>query len=449
MMRRLKFFRLVALGALLVCVKATAQYQNPVSFPTDPLPPPKPKRPSISTYLPDKPTLAPSTQIALAPLGFVPPRASSYYLGRQIHLLSLDFLDENRVLFTFHPSGLMVRDTEDAGVADQRQVKALVLHLPDGKVEADATWTVSDRSRYLWALEDSKFLLLTGDGLEEGNQKLELTPVRNLHGKLLALDPSQQVMIAASTEPPPASPNQQTGASSVSQSQFAPTGMSSDDQADLLVHAIERSSGRVIATFHAESVADLPFNTSGYVEASPPPPKKHDWVLTLKSFSGESKVLAKVQSGCVPVSSFLTGDELFVTTCTPIGGLQLAVLTTEDGKTLWATDGPPEAVWPLLVIAPDGSRLAREALVPKEGVNLKKHPKFAKAIQGQDVKVIDAANGKVVFEAPLSPILDGGGNVAFSPSGRRFAIVIGGAIQVFDLPAAAARPALPAPPSSH
>ena len=52
----------------------------------------------------------------------------------------------------------------------------------------------------------------------------------------------------------------------------------------------------------------------------------------------------------------------------------------------------------------------------------------------------DAADGKVVLEAPLTPILDAGGNVAISPSGKRVAILNAGAIQIFQLPSP---PALP------
>jgi hypothetical protein len=106
-------------------------------------------------------------------------------------------------------------------------------------------------------------------------------------------------------------------------------------------------------------------------------------------------------------------------------------------------------VWPLLVMAPDGSRFARESLVLNDSVNLKKHPKFIKAVKGQLVSVIDTANGKTVFEAPLKPIFDGGGNVAFSPSGRRLALLSNGAIQVFDLPAAAPPQSQPADNTVH
>jgi hypothetical protein len=69
------------------------------------------------------------------------------------------------------------------------------------------------------------------------------------------------------------------------------------------------------------------------------------------------------------------------------------------------------------------------------------HVLDAEAVKGQLVRVFNAADGKVALEAPASPALDSGGNVAISPTGRRVAILNAGAIQVFDLPAA---PPLPA-----
>jgi hypothetical protein len=58
------------------------------------------------------------------------------------------------------------------------------------------------------------------------------------------------------------------------------------------------------------------------------------------------------------------------------------------------------------------------------------------------VSVFDAANGDIAMVSPLSPILDAGGNVAISPSGRRVAVINAGAIQVFELPPP---PPLPTP----
>jgi hypothetical protein len=48
------------------------------------------------------------------------------------------------------------------------------------------------------------------------------------------------------------------------------------------------------------------------------------------------------------------------------------------------------------------------------------------------VEVFDAAGGKLLLQAPANPILDGGGNVAISPSGKRVAILNAGAIDIYE-----------------
>jgi hypothetical protein len=78
-------------------------------------------------------------------------------------------------------------------------------------------------------------------------------------------------------------------------------------------------------------------------------------------------------------------------------------------------------------------RLAREALAvsPPISAGASLSPE---EIKGQLVEVLNAADGKVALETTASPVLDGGGNVAISPSGRRVAVLAGGVLQVFELP---------------
>ena len=110
-----------------------------------------------------------------------------------------------------------------------------------------------------------------------------------------------------------------------------------------------------------------------------------------------------------------------------------------DGRRLWQDDNAAVPIWPLLVRSPDGSRLARESLAVTHPVNASS-PLDSDDIKGQLVEVFDAATGQVALTATASPVLDAGGNVAISPSGRRVAVISDGAIQVFELPAP---PALP------
>ena len=149
--------------------------------------------------------------------------------------------------------------------------------------------------------------------------------------------------------------------------------------------------------------------------------------------------MARLDSSCSPTAEFVSQGELLVTTCDPKG--QKLVAISASGDPLWEVRASSNAIWPLVVMAPDGSRLARETLVLKRTVDRYKHLLGANDLMGQMVRVVDAADGKVVLEAPLSPMLDGGGNVAISPSGRRVAILNAGAIQVFELAAPAQFPA--------
>src|SRR5580658_9937959 len=53
----------------------------------------------LADRLPAKPSIPPSLTIPVEPLGFSAPGA--IYMGQRNCLVSLDFLDENRLLFTF------------------------------------------------------------------------------------------------------------------------------------------------------------------------------------------------------------------------------------------------------------------------------------------------------------------------------------------------------------
>jgi hypothetical protein len=158
-------------------------------------------------------------------------------------------------------------------------------------------------------------------------------------------------------------------------------------------------------------------------------------------------MLGSVQSTCSPNDDFLSEDEILVTGCGSQGETKLVAMTTA-GRTLWATQAPPTEIWPKLITASNGLRFAWETLDTDHSVN-SYAPMAAEDIKEQSVTVFDAANGDIALVSPVSPILDAGGNVAISPSGRRVALLHGGAIQVFELPAPPALPTTPAKHSGH
>jgi hypothetical protein len=410
-----------------------AQYGIEVPpLPTKDIPKRTKVRPIFDRY-PQQPSLPPAFSIPVGPLGFSVP--GDNYLLRHQTLLSLDFLDEDRVLFTFRVSGLMEREAGDDLKGTQQQIQAKVVAISTGKIESEASWIAPDRSRYLWMLNDGHFLLRVRDGLDEGDSTLKTTSFLRLPGKLLwiEMDPTQRFMMANSLEPGSAS--QKPDSSPTAHPIASSDPQKPNEQSVLVTRTLNRASGDVthvsrVPWTHQDS--NWPINSVGYVE------RLHDdtdhWHLELYEFAGSHRPVVSLDSTCLPQYNFLSDTELLLTRCDPDKGYRLGAISTR-GDGLWEVQDSSNAMWPLLVTAPNGLRFARQTMLLKHQAKSYKHMLSAVDFQGQMVRVIDTANGKVVLEAPLTPILDAGGNVAISPSGQRVAILNAGAIQIFQLPA--------------
>jgi hypothetical protein len=378
----------------------------------------------------------PAFSIPVEPLGFYSP--GPYYEGQRESLVSLDFLDEDKLLFTFRAPGLIHRAI--AG-DEERQIRAEVLTLPQGTLETEALWTLHDHERYLWMLHDGHFLLRDEETLKEGNAKLELKPLLQFPGPLLSMemDPAQQFLVTNSQEP--STPKSQEG--QVTSPSTAEADVSTDDQGgnerrDVVLRILERQSGQVMLVSRVRAAVHLPINSDGYLETLRG--SGQEWVLNLKFFSGGSKVVGKLDSSCQPPVEFISPTEALANTCVFQNGRRLVALSIQ-GQKLWEAASPPTQIWPILVRSPNGSRLARETLTLDHSVEGFSHPLDVQDIKGQLVEVYDSAAGTLLLKTPANPVLDGGGNVAISPSGRRVAILNGGAIQIYELPAT--------PPSLH
>jgi hypothetical protein len=448
----------VAITFVLHCAAFMARAQGGIPLP--PLPSDAPFSPTehkesllIEPY-PEQPSQPPAFTIPLGPLGFSKPGV--FYLLRRQSLVSLDFLDENRLLFTFHVQQLMRR--EDAGDAEgkERQIRAVVVTLPDGKIESQAQWSIPDRFRYLWMLKDGHFLLRDADGIEQGDSTLKTTPYLRLPGRLvwLAMDATQKVVVTNSLETvdmaqnPGGSAAPAAGPAAAAPDQSKPDQSKPDAVQILVVRTLERESGHQIQITRVpwtNQTTDWPITSEGYFNSSRG--SGREWLLTLQTFAGGSKVIGHVDSSCAPTADYLSATELLVSTCDPGGGRLVAMSAT--GDRLWEKRRFSNVMWPLVVTSQDGSRLVQEILILKRTTNRYKHPVGENELVGQMATVFDAANGKVTLEAPLTPILDGGGNVAISPSGRRVAILNAGAIQVFELEAPSRLLTLPSVPSTH
>ena len=415
----------------------------------------------LPSAYPDKPSLPPSWTIPVEPLGFSPP--GPLYLGQRNSLVSLDFIDENRLLFTFRVPGLIHRELKagETGDGDERKIRAVVLTLPNGNVETEGLWTLHDRARYLWMLKDGHFLLRDENNLQQGDSHLFLKPLLQFPGTLLdlELDPSQQYLVSNSHEPA-AVPgklgqvdNPATAAVSLTQDSQSSSNDSSAEAGgnpapetpDTVVRILRRESGQVMLVSRVRASVHLPINSVGCLETLRG--RATDWTLNLNFFTGGSKILGSVTSTCVPSTSFIAQKVVLAIGCDGLGARRLVAVST-DGRTLWDDLNPDTQVWPVPSASPDGLRLMLETLAVTHPVSAYA-PLGSDDVKGQLVRVLDAATGEVAFQSPASPTLDAGGNAAFSPSGRRVAVLNAGGIQVFELPAAPPLPEAGSKQSAH
>jgi hypothetical protein len=395
------------------------------------------------------------------PLGFSPP--GPLYLGQRNSLVSLDFIDENRLLFTFRVPGLIHRELKagETGEGDERKIRAVVLTLPNGNVETEGLWTLHDRSRYLWMLKDGHFLLRDENNLQQGDSHLVLKPLLQFPGTLvdLELDPSQQYLVSNSLEPAsaPDKPGQvdspataavsmtQDSSSSFSDSSTAAGDKPAQEPPETVVRILRRESGQVMLVSRVRASVHLPINSEGYVETLRG--RGIDWTLNLNFFTGGSKILGSVSSTCVPAVTFVSQQVVLAIGCDGLGARKLVAVTT-DGRTLWNDLNPNTQIWPVPYASPDGLRFMLETLAVTHPVSANA-PIGSDDMKGQLIRVFDAATGEVAFQSPASPTLDAGGNASFSPSGRRVAVLNAGGIQVFELPAAPPLPEAGSKPPAH
>ncbi len=388
---------------------------------------------------------APAFSIPVEPLGFFAPGV--IYQGQRDSLVSLDFLDEDHLLFTFHAPGL-IRRQGNPSANNERQIRAVVLDLPGGAVASEALWSVHDRDRYLWMLNDGHFLLRDRGDLKIGDASLELSPLFHFRGPLLwvEVDPAQDLLVTESREPADAkakagdvsSPSTASAQMTVDQDSpslsgkdSGPLSATTNSSPDVVLRILRRESGQVMLMSRTRKTVHLPINSEGWVETLRG--RGHEWIFNLNYFRGGSRIIGKIDSMCAPSVEFVSNPEVLVTTCNPDDSRWMVAIST-DGKRLWNISKPGTQIWPRLIMAPNGLRLARETLLATHVVNTMSPLSFDD-VKAQWVEVYDASSGKIELAAPASPILDGGGNVAISPSARRVAILDEGAIRVYEVAA--------------
>lgn len=371
----------------------------------------------------------PDFRIPVAALGYIAP--SSFYLTARLSSISLDFIDKDHLLFTFRVPGLMKRLPNDPPDDEDQMIRAVVLELPDGKVTAKTDWRMHDRSRYLWRLADGHFLVRQRSSLYLTDSSLELHSYISVDTALESVQISpDRKLIVVEAEGKKQKP--ETVAST------APTlGDPAPESKPVQVLILRAETRTLIARAETLNAVEIPMMGEGRVEAIPG--NQNRWLIRYLPFHGAARTITQVESSCHPTEETVSSNDMLVMTCPRSGDGHQVFAVSLDGRTLWQQRWESRYIWPTFQLTQDGSRFAYSSLQVNHPVGIM-DPIDETNIANQMVGVFDTQTGQLRLVKNATPILSAGQNYALSPDGLRFAVLRGGAIEIYDLPPVSSEP---------
>ncbi|MBW4045984.1 MAG: hypothetical protein HIU87_13450 [Acidobacteria bacterium] len=368
----------------------------------------------------------PTVRLAVEPLGYAPP--STFYLIYRLSSGSLNFIDSDHLLFTFHLNTLMRRLPGDTDGDEDQTIRAVVLQISTGKVVTQVDWRMHDRGQYLWPMGGGRFLIRQRDTLYTTDRTLALKPYLRLTDPIEALkfSPDGKLLLVEVKQPLSERRPGPTAADPVPEIGTRPT----------RIYLVRAATQKVIATSVTHEPIDMPIVDSGYMEALSAR-QNNQWLIQYVPVEGTPKQLTNVPSTCQPTQTPLSVEVTLVSGCVGTTGDHVVSAVSMEGKLLWQQTWSSHYIWPTFAMAENGSRFAYGSLLTTHDIGTL-DPVNESDIAGQMVGVFDTATGQLKMVKKANPILSAGQNFALSPDGNRFAILNEGSIEVYDLPPAAA-----------
>jgi hypothetical protein len=341
---------------------------------------------------------------------------------------SLDFIDDQHLLFTFHLPRLMRREQSPGRFDNDQVIQAVTLALPGGTVQASAEWRMHDRSRYLWPLGGGRFLVRQRNTYSLTDAALKLHAYIDVATPVLASEVSPDGRVLVVEHQYERHTPQEHAKLEAQARQYGEPPPAEDTQ----ITVMNLASREMLAALKTENPIHVPITSNGYVGVAKD--KGEDqFLIRFIPFEGESMVLGKVASTCTPHEEFLSPAALMIESCGPKSSDVYLDAWTTDGKKLWTGQREGHLVWPNFVYSRTGGRFAVSLLHVNHFVDL------VDSINDEDVReqvvqVIDSNTGALLMATTASPILTAGQNFALSEDGERLAVLREGAIEIYKVP---------------
>ncbi len=398
---------------------------------------------------------APYISIPIEPLGYLPLPARIMISSA---VSTLHFVDAQHLLFTFNNRSLLPRLPDADPDDEDRNVTALLLELPSGRVIARTEWRTRDHNQYLWPLGQGRFLLRVRARLTILDPMAELAsgeafrqqPFVDLKRRIgyISVSPGGD-LVAIETVPPPKQPLRGAAASAAALAGTVPgaerakeVAPEKQDRAPVAIHfyrvstdsteghpphIIAHSSGIV----HAPVLIEVPATAEGFLDVAKE--SAGVYLFDFQSHAGKRIELSPYDTSCAPHPFFVSRSEFVALGCRgsrdreELSGFNLLgeenwieVVSGRHISLSFAT-APAAGRFAMSRIAIANSLIDPENVVPEE-------------LSGQEVRVLQSHDGRVLLKVATDPIQRFGQNFDLSTDGRALTVLRGGNIEVYGLP---------------
>ena len=391
----------------------------------------------LSAHTPAQPR-----RIPLDPLGFQ--ALSPQFLLAGSSMLTLHYVDDTHLLITFNVRRLMHRLPGDPEDDQDRNVDALLLELPTGRVLARTSWRMHDHSQYLWSIGHGRFLLRIRDtitlfaplaNMATGDPFRE-RPFLNTDNRRIAeiaVSPDNRLLTVETVKPTPPVPQPKTPL-------FGPTPppppppLTSVQINFYRLPAPSDAAGNIRPVYagilHTHMIGTIPTSSAGYIAVLDQ--GRQHWAFDFDAYSGQKKELSSFDSTCRPSPFFVSPSEFIAFGCRNGSNRQLIGGFNMRGEQTWQQNLFGDYAAPSLAFASARGRFAFSRILLHAGTP--DQPLLPEQLGAQSIVVFQAGSGKQILRTECSPAEPAGQNFALSPDGLSLALVRDGAIEIDSLP---------------
>jgi hypothetical protein len=391
-------------------------------------------------------TPEPPLRIPLEPLGFQPQLSQFLLAGSS--LFTVHYVDDSHLLLTFTVRRLLSRLPNDPEDDQDRNVDALLLELPSGKVVARTSWRLHDHGQYLWSLGHGRFLLRVRDDLttfaplanlptgQPFRERPFLSPNRRISAMLLS--PDSGLLIVESIARTPPTPRPKTPLFGPTP---APAPARSDDPTPVQINfyrlfapndAGEEIQPRIAGIGHATNTGSIATTAAGYLDIIDQ--GRQHWAFDFDSYAGKKSELSPFDSACRPLPLFVSRSEFIAFGCHSSNTRQLLGGFNMRGEEMWEQNLFGDYLAPSLAFAPSSGRFALSRILVHSSSVMPDQPLISEDLAGQSIVVYQTSSGKQVIRVECSPVERAGQNFDLAPSGLSLAVIHAEAIEIYSLP---------------